>query len=80
MAPLALGGPHRREAEAAVADHHRRDAVPARQRAVRVPEDLGVVVGVQVDEARRDDQAVGVEHLVGLVGADLADLGDPRRP
>ena len=27
-------------------------AVPARQRAVRVPEHLGVVVGVQVDEAR----------------------------
>ena len=50
--------------------------MPARQRAVGIPEELRVVVGVQVDEARRHDQAAGVDHLVGLVGADLADLGD----
>ena len=50
--------------------------MPARQRAVGIPEELGVVVGVQVDEARRHDQAAGVDRLVGLAGADLADLGD----
>ena len=50
-------GAHRREAEAAVAEHDGRDAVPAGDRAPRVPADLGVVVGVAVDEARRDDLA-----------------------
>src|SRR6185503_11961141 len=64
------------EAETAIADHHRGDAVPRRQRAVRIPEELRVVVRVQVDEARRHDQAAGVDHLVGIVGAQLADLGD----
>ena len=54
---LAEVGLDRGEAEAAVAQHHRGDAVPAGDRAVRVPADLGVVVGVQVDEAGRDDQA-----------------------
>ena len=33
-------------------------------------------MGVQVDEARRHDQAAGVDGLVGLAGPDLADLGD----
>ncbi len=46
---------HRREAEAAVADHDRGDAVPARNRAVGIPEKLRVVMGVEVDESRRDD-------------------------
>ena len=49
---LAVLGPHRRDREAAVAGDHRRDAVPARRGERRVPEDLGVVVGVDVDEAR----------------------------
>ena len=31
---------------------------------------------VQVDEARRHDQAAGIDHLVGIVGAELADPGD----
>src|SRR5215216_3835738 len=44
-----------REAEAAVAEHDRRDAVPAADGAPRVPPDLGVVVSVAVDEAGRDD-------------------------
>jgi hypothetical protein len=73
---LAFGRPHRREAEAAVADHNRGDAVPARERAIGIPEQLGVVVGMQVDEARRHDQAAGVDDMVGVGGADVADLGD----
>ena len=78
-------GAHRREAEAAVADHDRRDAVPARQRAVRIPEQLRVVVRVQVDEAGRDDQAVGVEHAVRVApgrsgrSAAIAAVADRRR-
>ena len=48
--------------------------MPARQRAVRVPEDLRVVVRVQVDEARRDDHPAGVENQVGIVRLDVAEL------
>ncbi len=60
---------HRGEPEPAVSDHHRRDAVPAGQRQVRIPEELRVVVRVQVDEAGRDDHPAGVEHPVGVGGA-----------
>ena len=66
---VAFFGPHGGEAEAAVAKHDGGDAVPAGDRAVGVPLDLGVVVGVEVDEAGRDDQPFGVEHLVGVGGA-----------
>ena len=38
--------------------------------AQRVPEELGVVVGVRVDEAGRDDQAVGVERPSAAVLVD----------
>ena len=37
---------------------------------------LGIIVGVQIDEARRDDQAGGVDDLRGVVRFDLAHLGD----
>ncbi len=57
-------GPHRREAHAAVAHDGGRDAVPARRRHALVPGRLPVVVRVDVDEARRDQQTVGV-HLLG---------------
>jgi hypothetical protein len=46
---------NRGEAEAAVTNYDRRDPVPSGNRQVRVPEDLGVVMGVKVDEAGRDD-------------------------
>ena len=52
-------------------------AVPARQRAVRVPEDLGVVVGVQVDEAGRHVHAAGVDDAVRVGCVDPTDGGDP---
>ena len=45
-------GPARRERHPAVAHHHARHAVPAARRADRIPRDLGVEVGVDVDEAR----------------------------
>ena len=54
---LAVLGPHRRDREAAVAGDDRRHAVPARRGERRVPEDLRVVVRVDVDEAGRDDVA-----------------------
>jgi hypothetical protein len=73
---LAQLGTHRRESEATVADHDGRDAVPARQRQVRIPEQLGVVVRVEVDEARRHDLSAGVEDARGVRAAQPANPGD----
>ena len=72
---LAAVGMGRGQREAAVAHHHGRDAVPARGGAERIPEHLGVHVGVAVDEAGRDDVALGVDLLATLV-LDAADAGD----
>ena len=49
---VAVLGPGGRDAEPAVAHDDARHPVPARRGEVAVPEDLGVVVGVDVDEAR----------------------------
>ena len=57
--PIAIGG----------------DAVQRRRRHDRVPGDLAVEVGVDVDEARRDDRAVGVD-LPRCRAGDGADGGD----
>ena len=73
---LAVGWLDGREGETAVADHHRRDAVPPGDRAVGVPEQLRVVVRVVVDEAGRDVQPGRVDHPVGLGFPQLADRGD----
>ena len=54
--------------------------MPAGEGAVGVPEDLGVVVGVEVDEAGGDVEAVGVEHLARVARRDAADLGDDPVP
>jgi hypothetical protein len=52
---------HRREADTAIAEHHRGDAVPARGRQQRVPHRLPVIMGVHVDPAGRDQEPVGVD-------------------
>ena len=76
-------GAGRGHAEPAVAHDHAGDAVPARGREVAVPEDLGVVVRVDVDEAGRQHQAVEVDDLVPAGAPDpvsdpgSADGGDP---
>ena len=74
--PLALVGAHRSEAEAAVADGRRRDPVPPGERAVRVPEHLGVVVGMEIDEAGGDVQALRVQDLARIVRRNASDRGD----
>ena len=48
--PALLTLAHRRERDAAVAEHDRGDAVPARRRRVGIPCDLRVEMGVHVDE------------------------------
>ena len=68
-------GAGRRQREPAVAHDHGGHAVPARAGAQRVPEHLGVHVGVAVDEAGGDDVALGVD-LVGAPLPDAADGGD----
>ncbi len=59
---VAVRGQGRGHAEAAVADDHGGDAVPRRHGEHAVPQDLGVVVGVDVDEAGGDDAAGGVDR------------------
>ena len=61
-----------READAAIAHHRRGDAVPGRRREVAVPDRLAVVMGVDVDEAGRDELAARVDLLAPASG-DLAD-------
>jgi endonuclease/exonuclease/phosphatase family metal-dependent hydrolase len=61
--PVVVVGPAGREAHAAVAHDRRRDPVPGGRREPRVPGGLAVVVRMDVDEARRDQQAAGVDLL-----------------
>ena len=72
---LVVLGPHRREADAAVAHHRGGDAVPAGGRQQRIPGGLAVVVGVDVDEAGGDDHA-GARRSRAAPSADLAHLDD----
>ena len=73
---VVVVGAARRDGEAAVAGGDGGDAVQRRRVAERVPGELRVVVGVDVDDARRDHQAVGVDHLVGRLAREPADGGD----
>ena len=60
------------DAVAAVAGHNRGDAVPARRRQRRVPQDLGVVVGVDVDEPGDDEPSRRVDLAAAVdLGPDL---------
>ena len=70
----AVLGLARGEAHAAVAEHDRGHPVPARRGGDGIPRQLGVEMGVDVDEARGHVLAVGVELAAASadVGADLA--------
>ena len=50
--------------------------MPAGEGAVGVPENLGVVVGMQVNEAGSHDETFGVDHPVGGAAVEAADLDD----
>nr|WP_262402566.1 hypothetical protein [Actinomadura sp. CNU-125] len=73
VAVLGAGG---RDAEAAVAHDDAGHAVPAGRGEVAVPEDLRVVVGVDVDEAGRERQAVQVDDLGARARRQLAGCAD----
>ena len=71
-----LGVHQRRQADAAVADDDGGDALADLRQHVRRREDDLIVVGVHVDESRRDDPAADVEH-VGTFGRQIrADRDD----
>ena len=73
--PFPVRVPGRCEADAAIAHHDGGHPVPPRRRDLGVPGGLAVVVGVDVDPARRDQPALGVDLAAG--GAlDLAGRGD----
>ena len=69
---VAQGG----DAEAAVAHDHAGDSVMGRRRGVRVPEELGVVVGVGVNEAGAHDPVGGINRLDGLGFSQVAHRRD----
>ena len=50
--------------------------MPARNRAVWIPEQLRIVVGMQVDEAGHYQQPAGIDDLFTLVRFQMADFGD----
>jgi hypothetical protein len=72
---VVVGRAHRGEPDAAVAGHDGRDAVPGRRDEAVVPGRLAVVVAVDVDEAGRHEQAVGV-HLSPSPTRHTSDVGD----
>ena len=72
MVRVRAGG---READAAIAHHHRGDAVPAGRRELVVPGRLAVIVGVDIDEAGRHQRAGRVDLAPAGPGL-AAGLGD----
>ena len=73
---FAVGGLAGGEADAAIAHDGGGDAMPGGGRHVAVPDRLGVVVGVDVDEAGGDEFAFGVDFF-RAAARDRADRGDP---
>ena len=71
---------HRRQREATVAPEHSGHAVERRRAGVGVPEQLRVVVRVQVDEARRHQHVRGVNHGVGTHAVGTVAHGDDPLP
>ena len=68
--------PRGRESDAAIARHHRRDAVGERRVERVVPHHLPVVMGVDFDEAGGHDLAGGVDRLVRIDVDPLVDGDD----
>jgi len=66
--PTLLTLAHRGERDAAVAEHDRRDTVPARGGRVGIPRNLRVEVSVHVDESRRDVRTACVDLGAALLG------------
>ena len=50
--------------------------MPARDRAIRIPVNLRVVVCMQIDEARRNDKPRCIDHFFRVRDVDSSHLGD----
>ena len=50
--------------------------MPAGHRAIRVPLDLGVIMGMKIDEAWRNDEPGGIQHLSRPTPAEASYLGN----
>ena len=50
--------------------------MPSRDGAIGIPANLRIVMGMQIDEAGRDDQPARVNHLLGEARGASADLRD----
>ena len=74
--PVALVRVRRREADATIPHDHAGDAIVERRAHQLVPARLAVIMGVDVHEARRHDQAVGVD-LAPCGAGNLTDFHDP---
>src|SRR4029453_18737975 len=66
----------RGDRKAAVPHDDRRDAMPGRRARGRIPEELAVVVGVDVDETRREREPRAVDLARAALG-DATEAGDP---
>ena len=72
----AMVGPHRRETDAAIAEQDRCHPVPGGRSQDRVPGRLAIVMGVDIDPARRHQHPIGVDDPPSRAGF-AADRGDP---
>src|SRR6185437_8245489 len=59
-----------------IAQRHRSHAVPAGQGAIRIPEDLRVIVGMQIDKPWCHNTAGGIQNTLGCLAFQAADLCD----
>src|SRR4030095_539356 len=50
--------------------------MPAANRAVGVPVELGIVVGMEIHKPGGDDEPAGIDHLGSVAGIETADFGD----
>ncbi len=73
---IAVLGAARGEGDAAVARHHRGDPVVHRRGPERIPAELGIEMGVGVDEPRRHHQSAGVDDLGGFDVIEAPDRQD----
>ena len=70
---LSMLRPTRRDADAAVTDNNRGDAMLGRRREDRIPADLRIIVRMNIDETRCDDVALRIDDG-SRIAFNLADL------
>ena len=68
-------GEDRRKPDPTVAHDHCGHAVPTRRRELRIPGGLAIIVGVNVDKARRDKEPFGSD-LAMRFALDNTNVGD----